>query len=242
MTSERRAAGLLVWIAVVASMLVPQSATGTPNYFPLEPGLFWMYEGTGGYEETMYVFGTRTLLGELVTVMGFSNSTSNEPLKNYWRRAEDGDVLLCGFFRDEDGGWGVAYDPPIRWVDAPVVLGATWACTTQVYELPGMVPADVMVLEYTVWSDGTLSLPSGDFPTVGIGFADPWTAETRLRGCTPDGRVASSRSGPDRWLCDWVGLVQYDADDLYQLWYWGMSPVEPQTWARVKMLYRGSGA
>jgi hypothetical protein len=242
MTTERRVLWVWACLAVAACLLAPQSGIAYTNYLPLDPGFLWMYQGVGGNEESMSVTGTRTLFGETVSVMDVFNSTSNEPLKNYWRRAEDGDVLLCGFFRDEDGGWGLAYDPPIRWVDAPVVLGATWACTTQVYELPGMIPADVMVVEYTVWWEGTLPTPAGEFPSIGIGFANPWMAGSRFRGCAPDGRVLSGRSEPDRWLSDWVGLVQYVSDDLYQLYYWGIVPVEPLTWSRVKMLYRGSGA
>ena len=241
MTTRSRISLSWVCLAVAGCLLAPQLGVAYTDYLPLEPGILWMYQSVGGNQESMIVSGTRTLFGETVTVMDVFNSTSNEPLKNYWRRAEDGDVLLCGFFRDEEGGWGLAYDPPIRWVDAPVVLGATWACTTQVYELPGMVPADMMVLEYTVWWEGTLTTPLGDFPTVGIGFADPWTAETAFRGCTPDGRIFSGRSEPDRWLCDGVGLVQYDTDDLYQLYYWCIVPVEPLTWSRVKMLYQEIG-
>jgi hypothetical protein len=227
-----------VSLAILTCALVTQPALADPDYLPLQVGNTWSYEGSGGYAETMTVIGTTEVLGEVVSVIDYSASTSNEPLENYWTRASDGDVMLWGFFRDEEGGWGLAYDPPIRWVDVPAVVGATWACTTQVYALPGEIPEGEMVLEYTVWWGGVLSPPAGSFQAIGIGFADPWELGTKLRGYAPDGRVLGARSEPSRWLSDGVGLVQYDYDALYELVSFGTTPVDVATWARVKLLYR----
>ena len=213
-------------------------ALADPAYLPLGIGNTWSYEGSGDEAETMTVVGTAEVLGETVSVIDYSESSQNEPLENYWSCGSDGDVLLWGFFRDEVGGWGVAYDPPIRWVEVPAAVGTTWACTTQIYSLPDEIPGDVAVFEFTVTWEGILSLPAGSFQVIAIGFADPWLRGVAVAGYSTDGRALAGRSEPDRWLSDGVGLVQYDATELYQLVSYGTSPVELATWTRVKLLYR----
>ena len=92
-----------VSLAILTCALVTQPALADPDYLPLQVGNTWSYEGSGGYAETMTVIGTTEVLGEVVSVIDYSASTSNEPLENYWTRASDGDVMLWGFFRDEEG-------------------------------------------------------------------------------------------------------------------------------------------
>ena len=219
-------------------VLAASPALADPAYLPLGIGNTWSYEGSGDESETMTVIGTAEVLGEAVYVIDYSASSQNEPLENYWTCGPDGDVLLWGFFRDEAGGWGLAYDPPIRWVEVPAFVGATWVCTTQIYSLPGEIPEDVAVFEYTVTWEGVLSPPAGSFQAIAIGFVNPWRRDLAVPGYSADGRALSGRTEPDRWLSDGVGLVQYDATELYELVSYGTTPVELATWTRVKLLYR----
>jgi len=225
-------------LVVLAVVLSASPTLADPVYLPLGIGNTWSYEGSGDESETMTVVGTAEVLGEVVYVIDYSASSQNEPLENYWTLGPDGDVLLWGFFRDEDGGWGLAYDPPIRWVEVPAFVGATWACTTQIYSLPGEIPEDVVVFEFTVTWEGMLSPPAGSFQAVAIGFADPSQRGRTAPGYSVDGRALTGRAEPNRWLSDAVGLVQYDATELYELVSYGTTPVEVATWTRVKMLYR----
>jgi hypothetical protein len=219
-------------------VLVASPVLADPGYLPLGVGNTWSYEGSGDEAETMTVIGTAEVLGETVYVIDYSASSQNEPLENYWTSGPDGEVLLWGFFRDEDGGWGMAYSPPILWVDAPTFAGAVWACTTQIYSLPSETPDTVAVFEYTVTWEGILSPPAGSFEAIAVGFVTPWQRGVAFRGYSADGRALTGRTEPDRWYSDGVGLIQYDATELYELVSYGTSPVELATWTRVKLLYR----
>jgi hypothetical protein len=227
-----------LYTAILMVKLAAFPAWADPLFLPLEIGNTWSYEAPPDEAEIMTVIGVTEVLGAEVKVIDFSASTYNDPLQNYWTLGTDGDVLLWGFFRDEDGGWGAAYFPPISMVDVPASVGATWACTTQIYSLPGEIPQDVAVFELTVTWEGVLSLPAGSFQAIGVGFADPSQAEAGSSGYFLDGRLRRGRSEAERWYSDGVGLVQYDTTSLYQLLSFGTTPVEPSSWARIKVLYR----
>jgi hypothetical protein len=173
-----------------------------------------------------------------VHIIDYSASTHNDPLQNYWTTGADGDVLLWGFFRDEEGGFGAAYQPPLVWIDAPLFVGKTWACTTQVYWLPDEVPAGPAVYEFTVTWDGVLAVPAGSFQSIAIGFADPVGPTAPRAGFGADGVAVGSRADPDRWFSDGVGQVQYEAEALYRLVSFGVTPVQAASWAHIKLLYR----
>jgi hypothetical protein len=234
----RMAFSLPLAFLVLTVAVLPLVALAEPVYLPLSTGNVWSYEGSTGEAETMTVIGTGQVMGETVHIIDYSASTHNDPLQNYWTTGADGDVFLWGFFRDEDGGWGVAYQPPLLWVDGPAFVGETWACTTQVYWLPGEVLEGTFTYEFIVTWEGLLALPAGDFEAIAIGFTDPVWPPAVGRLFSPDGLVDGSRPDPDRWYSDGVGLVQYEAGTLYELVSHGISPVRTASWTRIKLMYR----
>jgi len=225
-------------VIVAVAVTIPAVALGDPVYLPLSDGCTWSYAGPSGETETMTVVGAGQVMGATVQIIDYGPSTHNDPLQNYWTSGVDGDIFLWGFFRDEDRGWGLAYQPPLLLVDGPLFVGKTWACTTLVYSLPDEVPAGPAIYEFTVTWEGMLSVPAGEFPSIAIGFADPLDPPALRSGFGLDGRATDSRVDPDRWYSDGVGEVQYDAETLYQLVSFGITPVQGQSWTRIKQLYR----
>ena len=235
-------APVLTFVVLTALLVaMPATTRGEPVYFPLDQGMFWSYEAGTGEMETMTITGTRELLGSPTTVRYYTESTSNDSLENYWTTEPDGDVLLWGFYRTEDGGWGWGYDPPIRMLDAPLFVGKTWSCTTDVYSMPSGSPRTSWAFEFTVTWEGVVSVPAGVFPSFAIGYEDTLDYDEPFHsrdGYLPDGRAAVSRPDPREWYSDGVGLTQYDYGALYELVRYGMTPVEAGSWSRVKALYR----
>jgi len=219
-------------------VVLPGIALADPDYYPMDNGRACSYEAIGGDTETLTVVGTRDLMGLTVHVVDYSGGMYDEPLENYWTIGPDGDVLLHGFFRDEGGGWGRAYDPPIPQVDVPVFVGKTWQCTTQVYWLPEGTPSGVFEIGYEIVAQGPVSVPAGTFLCISVGQL-PSDAAVVLGGVfTVDGRVAHRDVEPETWFSDGVGLVQYDTHDLYQLVSYGVTPIEARSWTRIKALYQ----
>jgi hypothetical protein len=223
--------GLLLWI-----FLLPAAAD--PVYLPLGLGTTWSYETPARDAETMTVTGTIDLLSSTVTVIEYSESTANDSLENYWTTESDGDVLLWGFFRAESGGWGYAYDPPVRVVDAPLYVGKTWTIESQVLSLPGGAPTGTLSGELTVSWEGELTVPAGDFECFAIESVDTLPPPRLPVDVRIDGRETGSSFYPTEWFSDGVGRVQYDSDTLYELVSYLASPVERTSWSTIKTLFR----
>ena len=83
------------------------------------------------------VTGTRTILGRSVYVMTYGPGGVNAGLENYWIPQPDGGVYIAGFWHEGDQ-FGILFDPPILYVDAPLAVGRTWAVSVGTWRLPGM--------------------------------------------------------------------------------------------------------
>ena len=235
----RLASYALLGLMAIITLATPGSTRAEPVYLPLSVGDSWSYEAGEGIGEILTVIGTRDLLGATVSVIDYSESTNNDSLENYWTREGDGDVLLWGFMREESGGFGYAYVPPVCWIDAPVFVGKTWRCTSMVYELPSEVPLALpLVVELEVTWEGPVTVPAGTFFSIGISGSTSMPALARMHDLALDGRSLGTRPSTVYWYSDGVGEVQYDLDALYQLSSYGVAPVEAVTWGRIKGLYR----
>jgi hypothetical protein len=226
-----------VMVLLACVLVLPAwSASEDPDYLPLSTGRTWVYESPVGGGETMTVVGTRDLMGTVVWVMDYTESTVNDSLENYWTTGADGDVLLHGFVREDEGGWGVVYLPPIAALDVPVFVGKSWQCSTQTYRLPEETPWDDLEMGFEVVWEGVLSVPAGEFPCIGVANVPVVWHDSR-RGYTLDGRKLSRDSDPWTWYSGGVGVVRYDADRIYDLISYGVTPVESASWTRIKALY-----
>jgi hypothetical protein len=231
-----RIGDLFTALTVTIALLIPAGAVAE-QYLPLSIGNQWSYQGVAGLSERQVVTGTRTVWGTETYVISRLESSSNEGLENYWTTGADGDVNLWGFYRSLDG-WGVLYDPAIRWVDAPLYVGKVWSTTVDWYRLPEMTLGGTFTIVMSDWEESILVVPAGSFPVAGIGEG-PYDGPRE--GFTLAGLAIPA--SPLREAAEWyglsVGLVQYQADDLYQLVSFEVpTPVVESTWSKVKALYR----
>jgi hypothetical protein len=206
-------------IAFATCALPGAGASHAQSYLPLAPGNRWVYQGVNGLHEIQAITGTMTIQGRTVFVKSYLKSSSNLGLENYWSEDLDGDLLLSGFFRNGIDPWGLVYDPPVLLLDAPLALGKTWTTRFTAYQLPAMELLGTYELTLEVFEDTTLVVPAGTFRAFGIGQPPtPAIAAFASHGSLSlDGALWGSGGSPSDWYAAGVGVVQYDADDRYQL-------------------------
>jgi len=225
----------LVSLIVVAGVCAfPDRADAESTWFPMHIGNEWDYVDTGGAHEVVTFTRTMTLAGREVFVLTYGPSVDNTGLENYWCAGPDGDVLLSGFFRSDDGfGW--LYDPPIPLVDAPLSLGKTWSHATRVTLLPTMEDLGINVFGFQVYTAGLLSVPAGIYFAYGIGYSPPTLVVESARDLDATGRRSSGPSVSD-WWTDGLGRPQYNSFQLSAFSF--PTPTRGATWGKVKALYR----
>jgi hypothetical protein len=211
------------------------------DFLPLAVGNFWEYVDEDGDVEIQVVVGTAEIWGTEVHVVEFQESPVDEGLLDFWTSGPDGNVCLWGFWRD-DAGWGLLYDPPVRFVDAPLSLGKEWENTFDAYGLPDTLLVGTSHLSLVVTEEGDLTVPAGVFHSFGIA-----TDEGEGPGPVPgDYTILGRRRAADGvrdasqwWWSDGVGQVQYGASGLFQLSsYFMTTPAQPLSWTRIKAVYR----
>jgi hypothetical protein len=237
MTRIRLVAVSLSFLTGAVTLGAAAAGALAAEYLPLPLGATWQYISEAGGAETQIVTGTRNLFGTDTWVISYQDSPLNDGLENYWTTNAEGDVFLWGFFRNLQG-WGWAYQPPIRMVDAPLSLGQEWSTTYTIYELPGFVPEGTNEYPLEVSSEGMVTVPAGTYFAYGIGIPEL----PLLGGYSITGEVVAGAPGhraASDWWSDGVGRVQYEVDQIYRLTSFGWpTPVAVTSWGRVKALYR----
>lgn len=178
------------------------------------------------------------MFGSDVSVISYDQSTENNGLTNFWTVEGDGDVNLCGFYRSGEG-FGRAYFPPIKMLDAPLAVGQTWTESCDIYTYPDLVKIGELQISFAVYESGPVSVPAGDFETYGIGFAFPLEqAPPTPVGFSIDGAVETAQrgAGASEWWALDVGKVQYRSSDLFQLTTYDLpTPLQSLSWGRLKV-------
>lgn len=239
--SGARTLVLPIAIAIATCASLGAGASHAQSYLPLALGNRWTYQGVNGLHDVQVITGATTIQGRTVSVKSYLESSSNTGLENYWSEELDGDLLVSGFFINGVDPWGVVYDPPLLVLDAPLALGKTWTTRSTVYRLPDMTSLGTFDFTLAVFEDTTLVVPAGTFRAFGIGQS-PMLAMAAIAPrafFSLDGALQASSGSPSDWYAAGVGVVQYDADDLYQLAGSELpTPVAATSWGKLKRLYR----
>jgi hypothetical protein len=197
---------------------------------------------------SMSIVGDQDILG--VTTRVRRQVQQDQVFENFWSEDASGNVYLHGAVNFTYPA-EAAYVPPIRMVAPPLFLGKSWVTNDiRVYNLDG-TPWDDAPIDYPlrVYTEGTITVPAGDFYSYGVGYDTPFGSLLTSRQGTFDvlgRRVAGSQSTTDNateWYSDGVGVVQscYYTDRQYafRLLSYGLPtvPTQATTWGRVKALY-----
>ena len=217
-----------------AVLLVSAAPVALAQYLPLETGNQWNYVSESGAAETQTVTGQISLFGGMPWVIEYTGDT-NDGLSNFWTSNEQGDVFAWGFYIS--GDFGVAYDPPIQFLDGPLEVGKTWSQTVDLYSYPDLVYQQTFDIAFEVYEEADLDLPAGTFHSFAVGQSAP--PLPFREGFDLAGRTVGSDTG-SYW--DWwsfgVGLVQYRSIEVYQLEsLGGPVPVQDSSWGRIKMTF-----
>jgi hypothetical protein len=241
----KRSTCALAACAAFAALFVPLRAFAA-DWLPLSVGNRWEYRGVGGAHQAETITGQTTVRSRVVSVKYYAEGV-DAGLENYWYLDPDGSVRLAGF-KSPGAGLAYAYEPPVRILHAPPVVG--------IIDLPG--PVDVYdlltgvfqfttYLSYDVGEHVTLTLPAGTFDAWGVGQVIMLPGPSLKSGSRLgiDGRTLASSGAPiysltvTDWYSEGTGDVQYQSSDLYQLVGFGRpTPVLASSWGNLKRLYR----
>ncbi|HET9886774.1 MAG TPA: hypothetical protein VFR10_04615 [bacterium] len=213
-------------------------------YFPLEPRAMWSYVGDEGGAEHVFIGGTQVVIGveTVVRHVEVQSQLYGESFENFWTSSGDGDVWLHGFTNET---FSLSYDPPILWFDAPLEVGKTWSTTTQPFgDLEGKVPFDdPFTITIGVISEQEIVVPAGKFFAYEVGQVPPGIRLSLNSGVFDfSGQHLDAFDRGDNfndWVSYGVGIVRFRGLEHYVLETFDFPvSVEPQSWSRLKSLYR----
>ncbi|MBN2172255.1 MAG: hypothetical protein JW819_13120 [Candidatus Krumholzibacteriota bacterium] len=205
---------------------------------PLDVGSTWLYERPDDQSEIKTIDRVIDVGGESVTVMLTTVSEWDQGLEQFWSADPEGDVYLWGWWRQTDG-FGMLYEPPMHWIDAPLEPSSTWYQEdVAFYSLPDTIFEGWYDVQIVVFEGQWLDLPVGTLFSYGhAGAIEPGDGpDTMPAGVGLDGsrRPRAAARGPAMWYSENVGIVLYNA---YELVDFVLTPVGERTWSAVKALY-----
>lgn len=230
----------LAWLA--AALLLIQPAAADAPYFPLTQSFVWDYVGPKGASLHTQVDGTQSVLGEVTTVRRSYAITAegNDSFENYW--TDDGEDVWLNGARSYLGGFTIAYEPPIRWIDAPLFVGKTWSTEVRSYlnDLEGTgTPGEPFTYGLEVVASEVITVPAGTFAAYGIAAVAP----TPRSGWDAFGRRTNAGRG-EQWV-DWyavgVGSIRHIGSYItpFDLVSYGLPvPIEVVSWSNVKAFFQ----
>lgn len=236
-------ASLLVLLAPAAS-----HAGTAPTWMPDVPGWRWGYLGPLGARDSVVGRGVESFDGvqaiRLDHVLG-----ADAGLQQFWintGRADVGSLLFAGFFRPSEN-FGIRYEPPLRFMRGPALVGDNWVVSATPVMLPGGIPGETFALEFRVMDVIEPGLV-GEAYGVTYALLPPSLAPRGAAAYSLTGRAragdASARGVPPDEPLDWFaagfGQVRFRrGGDLYVLTSVDAPvPVAHSTWGRIKRLYR----
>ena len=228
---------------LLALAWVPSTArAGT--WQPLTIGTRWEYRGVGGAHQVETITGQTIVRGRVVSVKSYAEG-DDAGLQNYWLLDADGSVLLAGFNNPTTAtAW--VYEPPIRYLPVPPVVGEQPFQSVEVHDLFTDALVFVDNFRFDVTEEVTLTLPAGSFHAFGVGRLTPLPGPAIAKGggMTLDGRRLPAAdpsiyiTDTTDWYSEDTGVVQYKTGDLYQLAGFGLpTPTAKSSWAAIKRLY-----
>lgn len=239
-----RMRALSLALAACLALAVHAGATRAAPWMPLAIGNSWEYQGDAGGHQVETITAFSVVRGVSVLVKYYAEGP-DAGLENYWRLAPDGSVLLAGFYSPA-AGFGYAYEPPVRFLPVPPVVGPQPPQLITIYDIITDAILSTLSLQYDVTESTVLSLPAGTFSTFGVGQLVPLPGPSAdgVR-VTLDGRVVRTTSKSiyaavtSDWFAEGVGIVQYDIGELFQLVsFGGPTPTVPSSWGALKRMYR----
>jgi hypothetical protein len=227
-------------IPVALLLSLPAAApAGVPEYFPLQISNEWSYATPSGETEVRTVSGTTSIWGHEVFVIQY-DSVTNAGLENYWSLGTDGDVFLHGAYRSVEN-FGLLFDPPIRFLDAPLSLGRNWSQEVRVFFLPDTTGGDTTTFHFTVYEAGPQNVPAGTFDSFGLGQGPFEPALSSLGPYTLTGELRESPAGSNAtdWFSDGIGVVRYRSSGDFRLTSYSLPTLaRSRTWGAIKATYR----
>lgn len=235
---SRRVLGRSCWLLALLGLSTPLAAA---TYLPLLPGSSWSYAGDLGSTQEITCTGTTELAGETVSVLRYSGYEPDAGLENYWTATDDGDVLLWGYFRPDEG-WGLLYQPPLPVTQGTLAAGQRWSFSAEISSLPDYTVVGSIAGERVVTGEGLETVPAGEFYAFAVawdfgeGFG-PKRGEQRVDVAGRTLLPGRDPSPPDYYVAD-LGEIRYEVAEIWRLTAYSASTATAMgSWGGIKALY-----
>ncbi len=238
-----------VSLVIVASLFAHAPGLATV-YHPLDIGTEWHYADELDQTHSRAMTGTREVLGVDTVVRHeeiYEGGTVIDLFENFWTSSPDGDLHIHGWVNYMYGA-EAAYSPPIMIIDSPLEYDKIWVTQdVQRCDLDGSNCGAPFDVAYIVCFEGEVVVPAGTFLSFGVGSYPPPPSPRSAAAFRFDlfgRRLSASGRGfvPSDWYSEDVGVVQYqyytEPERVMRLQSWQPTPVEPDSWGRLKALYR----
>lgn len=251
MTARRfaRRTGALVAFALTTLQAVSAARAGLPNlWMPTEAGSRWSFVGPLGARDSVIGRGPDQLDG-VQAVRNEHVAGPDAGLQQFWSNtgpADTGDLLFVGFHRTGED-FGIRYEPPMRFMRGPALVGDNWIVNPTPIRLPDGTSDERFTMEFRVME---VIEPGfvGEAYGVSYSLIPPAFLQRGARTYSPFGNLlphdaVASGIPPDEpldWFAVGYGQVRYrHGGGLFVLEsYESPVPVENSTWGRIKRLYR----
>lgn len=211
------------------------------DYFPLGQGSRWQYQET--FPDfidsfTVFIQGSAMINGAPTVIRRLEGGAyDTSEFKQYWSKDSEGDVFIHGW---DAAPTMMRFDPPIRSLDLPLILGKTWSSSTNSSML-GPITFDFEVVVI-----GPVAVPAGVFPSVTVRCTSSVEAASLGISSLVQGSTSSESSQIVSFAsyASGVGLVRkvFDVpvpprfDQL--LSYEPIVLVQPASWSWIRQRYR----
>lgn len=238
---------VLALLVALLAPLVAAAGTALP-WMPTDAGWRWGFEGPLGARDSSVSRGLDDFDGvQAIRIEHMIGADAG--LQQYWidsGSADAGSLLFAGFFRTGENT-GVRYEPPMRFMRGPAVVGDNWIVTTTPISLPDGLAGGPITLEFRVMEVIEPGLVGEAFgvsyvvPLLGGARALPGGFTVLGRRITGDATMTGlPPEEPLDWFAAGFGQVRYRrGGDLFVLTSVDAPvPARSSTWGRIKRLYR----
>ena len=133
----------------------PPTEPAALDYWPMQPGMTWIYQDDQGRQQVVHVVGTATVDGEQATMIEETTTHDPHQLLHLYYAVRDGQIVWLALERVGGSSGGTLQRQPalvILW-PAAVAVGTRWR----------MSPAFTQSPESVVERQETISVPAGTY-------------------------------------------------------------------------------
>ena len=192
--------GMAIVLAGTVACAVEEQTVSSLDYWPMQPGMAWLYQTAQGQQHVVRVVGQTTLDGQAVTVIERSSAGSTKTFRKYYA-VQDGAILVVAVDAPpgQPGAGPRRVSPPMLLYPARLTQGRSWDYN----------PAQPGMVTMTVRGEETVTVPAGTYHAVVMVTTSTGSGTTTQWLAPQVGAVRTVVSPPDSGTAFALELVRF---------------------------------